>query len=90
MDERRCDIFLGGPSGSVLCRFFEMDLICLSILIILISLTSRTVLVPSLAARDALEICEMLAALLPEPVRYWLIQTRSRAMVAVLMMSSQK
>ena len=40
------------------------------ILIIRINLISLTDLVPNRAAREALEICDMLAAFFPDPVRY--------------------
>lgn len=60
------------------------------ILIIRISLMSRTVLVPNLAALEALVICEILAAFLPPPVRYCETQIKSRAIVSVEIKSNQK
>jgi hypothetical protein len=56
IDESLCDNFLGAYSTSALFKVLEKTFICLIILIILISLINRTVLVPNLAAREALEI----------------------------------
>jgi hypothetical protein len=89
MEETRWEGFLGA-STSVRAKSFERSFICLMILIILTRRISRTALVPSLAALEALEICEILAALFPAPEIYWEIQMRSSPIVAVLMMSSQK
>lgn len=91
MDDNLCDNFLGaGSVSSAFPKFLERDFICFRILIILTNLINLTVLVPNLAALDALETLEMLAALFPLPVRYWVTQMRSKHMVMVLMISSQK
>lgn len=89
MEEMRWEGFFG-DSTPLRARSFETALICLMILIMRTRRISRTALVPSRAALEALEICEILAALLPAPEIYCEIQMRSRAIVAVLRMSSQK
>jgi hypothetical protein len=68
----------------------ERVFICFRSLSILIKRISLTVLVPNRAALEALEICEMLAAFLPPPVRYCVTQMRSKAIVRVETRSSQK
>ncbi len=80
------DILLGCSLAKSLLKAF----ICLIILTILISLMSLTVLVPNLAALEALETVVTLAALLLPPVRNCVIQMRSKDIVSVDMISSQK
>ena len=82
--------FLGFLSFWFLAISCDRLFICFRSLTILMSRINLTVLVPSLAALDALEICEILAAFCPPPVRYWEIQIKSKAMVRVEMTSSQK
>ena len=82
--------FLGFLSFWFLAISCDKLFICFKSLTILISRINLTVLVPSLAALDALDICEILAAFCPPPVRYWEIQIKSKAMVRVEMTSSQK
>lgn len=90
MEDSLCEIFFGGASSFLLLRSLLKAFIFLMILTILINRISLIVLVPSLAALEALESWEILIALLPEPVKNWEIQVKSKAIVAVLMMSSQK
>lgn len=90
MDEILWDIFLGWVSVWFFAKSLASNFICFKIFIILTSLINLTVLVPSLAAREALEICEILAALFPPPVMYCVIQIRSKTIVMVDMISSQK
>lgn len=70
IDDNLCDIFFGGYSDSTLFKFLENIFICFRIFIILTSRINLTVLVPNLAARDALEIWEILATFFPPPERY--------------------
>jgi len=90
IEDNLWECFFVGVSSFLLFRSLLKAFIFLMILTILINRMSLIVLVPSLAALEALESWEIFIALSPEPVKYWETQVKSKAIVAVLMMSSQK
>lgn len=69
MEDNLWECFFGGASSFLLFRSLLKAFIFLMIFTILINRMSLMVLVPSLAALEALESWEMLMALLPEPVK---------------------
>ena len=85
-----CDIFFGITGSSFFDKSLVSIFICFMILIIRINRINLTVLVPRRAALEALVIWVIFAAFFPPPDIYWVIHTKSKAIVIVEMISSQK